>query len=115
MGGQRGYKRAGSSTCMGPNLFMQFVRGVKLSFFFFFQAEDGIRDLTVTGVQTCALPICNHLYISLLPAVRNQRPRSAALGDRSGRDGSHRVELPLVVPKPCPQLCNAVGDRKSVV
>src|SRR5688572_32350458 len=27
------------------------------SFVFFFQAEDGIRDLTVTGVQTCALPI----------------------------------------------------------
>src|SRR2546430_1866963 len=26
---------------------------------FFFQAEDGIRDLTVTGVQTCALPICS--------------------------------------------------------
>src|SRR5688572_23688090 len=25
---------------------------------FFFQAEDGIRALTVTGVQTCALPIC---------------------------------------------------------
>src|SRR5256886_13927975 len=29
--------------------------------FFFFQAEDGIRDLTVTGVQTCALPIFNGL------------------------------------------------------
>src|SRR3989475_506267 len=29
-----------------------------LSCIFFFQAEDGIRDLTVTGVQTCALPIC---------------------------------------------------------
>src|SRR3712207_7616358 len=28
-----------------------------LSFFFFFQAEDGIRDIGVTGVQTCALPI----------------------------------------------------------
>src|SRR5215469_16591095 len=28
-----------------------------ISFFFFFQAEDGIRDLYVTGVQTCALPI----------------------------------------------------------
>src|SRR2546422_2233369 len=27
------------------------------SFFFFFQAEDGIRDVAVTGVQTCALPI----------------------------------------------------------
>src|SRR2546429_195828 len=31
------------------------VRGV--FFFFFFQAEDGIRDVAVTGVQTCALPI----------------------------------------------------------
>src|SRR5438046_7233636 len=29
--------------------------------FFFFQAEDGIRDWSVTGVQTCALPICAHL------------------------------------------------------
>src|SRR2546430_15217833 len=36
---------------------------------FFFQAEDGIRDLTVTGVQTCALPICGadmRTVISLL-------------------------------------------------
>src|SRR6266508_5725485 len=33
-------------------------------FFFFFQAEDGIRDGHVTGVQTCALPI---LVISVLP------------------------------------------------
>src|SRR2546427_7689227 len=30
---------------------------LSLRSFFFFQAEDGIRDLTVTGVQTCALPI----------------------------------------------------------
>src|SRR2546430_6214673 len=30
---------------------------------FFFQAEDGIRDLTVTGVQTCALPICTQADI----------------------------------------------------
>src|SRR2546430_1450331 len=36
---------------------------VSLVFFFFFQAEDGIRDLTVTGVQTCALPI------SLFPGI----------------------------------------------
>src|SRR5437879_11012714 len=34
-------------------------------FFFFFQAEDGIRDTSVTGVQTCALPICR--------AVRDRR------------------------------------------
>src|SRR5206468_9593430 len=34
-------------------------RCVCFIFFFFFQAEDGIRDLIVTGVQTCALPICS--------------------------------------------------------
>src|SRR5256886_7976711 len=32
-------------------------RSGSVAFIFFFQAEDGIRDLTVTGVQTCALPI----------------------------------------------------------
>src|SRR3712207_7982930 len=31
---------------------------VVLRLLFFFQAEDGIRDIGVTGVQTCALPIC---------------------------------------------------------
>src|SRR6266705_5282346 len=36
--------------------FMYCFHGFML-FFFFFQAEDGIRDRTVTGVQTCALPI----------------------------------------------------------
>src|SRR5688572_31696546 len=38
-------------------------------FFFFFQAEDGIRDLTVTGVQTCALPIFRTIWWRLLPPV----------------------------------------------
>src|SRR2546430_8568807 len=44
--------------------------------FFFFQAEDGIRDLTVTGVQTCALPIsirpraiCESSIVQLEPLV----------------------------------------------
>src|SRR5256886_9051119 len=32
--------------------------------YFFFQAEDGIRDLTVTGVQTCALPILMDVALS---------------------------------------------------
>src|SRR5215813_15385267 len=40
-----------------------------LVFFFFFQAEDGIRDADVTGVQTCALPI------SLSAVVARQRGR----------------------------------------
>src|SRR6266566_7937612 len=41
-------------------------------FFFFFQAEDGIRDYKVTGVQTCALPIC---------------PRRDAVTTESGKRG----------------------------
>src|SRR5258706_8172976 len=38
-------------------------------FFFFFQAEDGIRDWSVTGVQTCALPICLGLRAGLAQAL----------------------------------------------
>ena len=34
------------------------MRSGSVLVFFFFQAEDGIRDDLVTGVQTCALPIC---------------------------------------------------------
>src|SRR5256886_2795318 len=37
---------------------------------FFFQAEDGIRDLTVTGVQTCALPILMKTVARSSPAQR---------------------------------------------
>src|SRR5207249_5578442 len=40
-------------------------------FFFFFQAEDGIRDRNVTGVQTCALPILSRLS---RPAGLRHRP-----------------------------------------
>src|SRR5437868_14570929 len=37
--------------------------------FFFFQAEDGIRDRNVTGVQTCALPICAEMRQAMGVAV----------------------------------------------
>src|SRR2546426_5741986 len=40
---------------------------VNQSFFFFFQAEDGIRDYKVTGVQTCALPICEVAGVNVAP------------------------------------------------
>src|SRR5204862_2300701 len=40
----------------------------RITCFFFFQAEDGIRDLYVTGVQTCALPICIDMAIFGEPA-----------------------------------------------
>src|SRR5256886_12843413 len=46
-------------------------------FFFFFQAEDGIRDLTVTGVQTCALPIslCAMVLPTTSSSVKNTANR----------------------------------------
>src|SRR5215210_8631699 len=61
-----------------------------ICFFFFFQAEDGIRDTSVTGVQTCALPI------SPLTCVAG-RGRSAPCATRSwwrrsaGRSEERRV------------------------
>src|SRR5688572_33457513 len=58
------------------------------SVLFFFQAEDGIRDLTVTGVQTCALPICQHLLVAGHRRVEHGfadpgRPRTERVPDRS--------------------------------
>src|SRR2546429_2364294 len=44
--------------------------------FFFFQAEDGIRDVAVTGVQTCALPICG----AAAPAAARSRPAGSHRG-----------------------------------
>src|SRR2546422_9297937 len=41
-----------------------------MSFFFFFQAEDGIRDVAVTGVQTCALPICSRTVRGCLAGLQ---------------------------------------------
>src|SRR5689334_24123619 len=46
-------------------------------FFFFFQAEDGIRDGTVTGVQTCALPISS-FPVGRRPGGAPRRPASRA-------------------------------------
>ena len=44
----------GDVNCMDE---IEIVLFLLLCFVFFFQAEDGIRDIGVTGVQTCALPI----------------------------------------------------------
>src|SRR2546425_12342936 len=41
-------------------------------FFFFFQAEDGIRDKLVTGVQTCALPILDRLGIGMVARLEQR-------------------------------------------
>src|SRR2546430_9905249 len=49
-------------------------------YLFFFQAEDGIRDLTVTGVQTCALPISLWLRQLQLHRYSDRRHRRACTG-----------------------------------
>src|SRR2546425_3753063 len=61
-----------------------------LFYFFFFQAEDGIRDKLVTGVQTCALPIYG---IVVVPSVR--WPRHA----RAHRSGNPQCERRRAVRK----------------
>src|SRR5256885_3639796 len=76
------------------------------SLFFFFQAEDGIRDYKVTGVQTCALPI---LLIFLENAVANvaeallQGVAGGIVGDllypflHFGRRSKRELRVPIFV------------------
>src|SRR2546426_5376906 len=58
--------------------------------FFFFQAEDGIRDYKVTGVQTCALPIWRHAQIAQVdgspPPVEQAQHHRLAVERRHGGD-----------------------------
>src|SRR5579859_3516487 len=59
-------------------------------YFFFFQAEDGIRHLTVTGVQTCALPISGSLEkVELL--IENRGVIIVKADDHAGRSEERRV------------------------
>src|SRR2546425_2044095 len=66
------------------------MRSLDLSFFFFFQAEDGIRDKLVTGVQTCALPISD---------VEDQRARRAPRAVAQQLDGAALLEPRDVRPR----------------
>src|SRR5437762_7493334 len=70
--------------------------------FFFFQAEDGIRDTSVTGVQTCALPI-------LLPPASGE-PTARGVGGVPSRGPGDRLDRRGVAP-----VCRIPIDRKSVV
>src|SRR5215216_7749019 len=66
-----------------------------LCFFFFFQAEDGIRDDLVTGVQTCALPICRTRPFLLgfhRRVERRHRVLGRAVGDLADRLLGGRVD-----------------------
>src|SRR3712207_7125017 len=80
--------------------------------FFFFQAEDGIRDIGVTGVQTCALPI------SLLPGPR--RPNGCRFAfclpwwsPRGGAPGGRTEIVDLRLLLVCPALV-ACQTRREI-
>src|SRR5260221_7787908 len=60
--------------------------------FFFFQAEDGIRDHCVTGVQTCALPICTKPLMLFLEMISLLTAKGFVLMDlEAGRSEERRV------------------------
>src|SRR2546430_15225642 len=64
---------------------------------FFFQAEDGIRDLTVTGVQTCALPIFS--IVSRNAAACAESSGVGGGGGGGGVGGGPWTLLPLQAPR----------------
>src|SRR6266536_4387120 len=87
-----------------------------MSFLFFFQAEDGIRDPLVTGVQTCALPISPQLLGAglrpsrvdaalyrvgdLQPHRHRQRPQIEAVATDQRALGQPRIDRRAAVPHP---------------
>src|SRR2546425_9033444 len=79
------------------------VTGVQTCFFF--QAEDGIRDKLVTGVQTCALPISSCAVGADGAARRDGAGREREPVDRAGRDLDEQQW----------QCSERERDRKSVV
>src|SRR5437773_8281106 len=70
---------------------------------FFFQAEDGIRGRDVTGVQTCALPIC--------PPRRP--PRRARRAARLLQAGARRVQGAPGIPPDAPRRADGDRDRQG--
>src|SRR5256885_11789932 len=74
-------------------------------FFFFFQAEDGIRDYKVTGVQTCALPI-SHLPKASCTLFSPSMRQPAAWARRSEE---HTSELQ----SPCNLVCRLLLEKKN--
>src|SRR5438093_8535194 len=86
---------------------------------FFFQAEDGIRDWSVTGVQTCALPIsgCGRPWPpdsvrGRYPAAGRAHRAHRALRNSRGRNSALRRRRPETRRT---QSCGSERDRKSVV
>src|SRR5256884_1691407 len=90
------------------------LTSIYLIFFFFFQAEDGIRDVAVTGVQTCALPISSKLLRTASSASAN--PSCVSLPARNLlRSLAPSKKLFRIFPptSPSPSSAPVKPDRKS--
>src|SRR5437763_11860978 len=80
---------------------------------FFFQAEDGIRDTSVTGVQTCALPICETVSLAVVESCAYAvwpDFNHAAVAVTDGRKGEQIV---LVTTNPDARRIDLVGWARS--
>src|SRR5207248_4913122 len=74
---------------------------IVINYFFFFQAEDGIRDRTVTGVQTCALPIYASSFARwALVSWFSTAARRAANFNRNGRRSTSSTISKAECPRP---------------
>src|SRR2546430_17305451 len=73
---------------------------------FFFQAEDGIRDLTVTGVQTCALPISLDLRLDEVAPDVHQLAVLHARGARRLAGAAREAAIQMKL--------RAAGDRRAL-
>src|SRR2546421_7217746 len=87
---------------------------VNIIFFFFFQAEDGIRDLIVTGVQTCALPISFHRE-QTIGGGKNSRQLQTDQIDAGDAHRDVAAQHHAFVEEAVEQVEHRGLDRKSVV
>src|SRR5699024_12223648 len=82
---------------------------------FFFQAEDGIRDRNVTGVQTCALPILTSIPGVTTRTVGTKVPVAAVSGQVNSNDREHWQQIspmPIAWGTPDQEVVNIA--RKSI-
>src|SRR5258708_22674749 len=90
------------------------INGLRSGLFFFFQAEDGIRDDLVTGVQTCALPISlRRVYFSLSSWSRIRTARAPSTKNRRAEVRHETALGKRTVTRKWGML--SAKDRKSVV
>src|SRR5437764_6305031 len=88
-----------------------FLLFIVFFFFFFFKEEDGIRDTSVTGVQTCALPICSRRGPTGSPRWSGRTPR------RAGRPtpGTAATARPWTRRGPTPEIGRASCKEKREI